>query len=148
MRTLAELLESHTRLEERKLFPLIERLVPDETLGGLTLAAAEPETPRRQGGGPVWGIASEELNATLVSWNAGEGPPEHVNEERDVLVVVLAGAITVDTDDGVRELGVSETTIIEKGRRRKLTARSDGTRYLSVHRRRPSLQIAPSVTPP
>jgi hypothetical protein len=31
--------------------------------------------------------------------------------------------------------------IIEKGRRRRITAGRDGVRYLSVHRRRPPLQI-------
>jgi hypothetical protein len=43
---------------------------------------------------------------------------------------------------------VSDTTIIEKGQLRKITARRDGTRYLSVHRRRPSLQITSDATPP
>jgi quercetin dioxygenase-like cupin family protein/iron-sulfur cluster repair protein YtfE (RIC family) len=146
MRTLAEFLESHTRLEERKLFPLIEQLVPEERLHRLALRATEPEACRGQASGPVWGIASEELNATLLSWNAGEGPPEHVNEERDVLLVVLAGAIALHTDDDARELGVGETTIIAKGRPRKITALRDGTRYLSVHRRRPSLAITLGAT--
>jgi hemerythrin-like domain-containing protein len=138
MRALAGLLEAHTRLEERKLFPLIEQLMPDERLDRLAVRGSQPS-------GPVWGIESEELNATLLSWNAGEGPPEHVNEERDVLVVVLAGAITVHTGERVFELGVSDATIIEKGRPRKITARRDGTQYLTVHRRRPSLQIAPGA---
>lgn len=148
MRTVAELLESHTRLEERRLFPLIEQLVPDERLDRLARRGAEPAARRSEASGPVWGVASGELNATLLSWNAGEGPPEHVNEERDVLLVVLAGGIAVHTDEGLRELGVSDTTIIEKGVRRRITARHDGTRYLSVHRRRPSLQVTSVGTPP
>jgi quercetin dioxygenase-like cupin family protein len=147
MRIVAELLEAHTRLEERKLFPLIEQLVPEERLQRLALRGSEPNAARSQASGPVWGIASEELNATLLSWNAGEGPPEHVNEERDVLLVVLAGAIALHTDDDARELGVGETTIIAKGRLRKITALCDGTRYLSVHRRRPSLEITSGATP-
>jgi quercetin dioxygenase-like cupin family protein len=90
--------------------------------------------------GPIWGAASEDLNATLLSWRAGEGPPEHVNEERDVLVVVLGGSATVTTDVDERELAVGEATIIAKGLRRKITAGRAGTRYL--HRRRPPLEIA------
>ncbi len=73
MRSLGELLEVHVRREERQLFPLIERLLTDETLDGLSLA--ETETGGSQGSGPIWGTASEELNATLLSWNAGEVRP-------------------------------------------------------------------------
>ncbi|MGN6170262.1 MAG: hypothetical protein ACTHQQ_19140 [Solirubrobacteraceae bacterium] len=40
-------------------------------------------------GGPVWGAASADLNATVLEWRPGNGPAEHVNEERDVLYVVL-----------------------------------------------------------
>jgi quercetin dioxygenase-like cupin family protein len=138
MQTLGQELEAHIRLEERRLFPLIEQLLPDELLAGLAFAR---ETPSARGNGPIWGAASEELNATLLSWNAGEGPAEHVNDERDVLVVVLAGSVTVRTDEGERRLGEGEATIIDKRRRRKITAGVDGARYLSVHRRRPPLQI-------
>jgi quercetin dioxygenase-like cupin family protein len=136
MRELATLLASHVRLEERRLFPLIEKLVSEETLG--VLATGTP----REGNGPIWGTESADLNATLLHWRSGEGPPEHVNDERDVLVVVLAGSARLNTDEGERELTVGETTIIGKGRRRKISAGRDGVRYLSVHRRRPPLQIA------
>jgi hypothetical protein len=146
MRSLGELLEAHVRREERQLFPLIERLMTDEALIGLALAGGGEETGRSLGSGPIWGAASEDLNATLLSWNAGEGPPEHVNEQRDVLVAVLAGSVTVRTDEGEHDFGVGEAAIIGKGQRRKITAGRDGTRYLSVHRRRPPLQIR-SVQP-
>jgi quercetin dioxygenase-like cupin family protein len=118
---------------------LIETLLPEETLTALVNATAH------EASGPVWGTESEELNATLLYWRAGEGPPEHVNDERDVLVVVLAGSAILSTDEDERELAVGEATIIAKGRRRKITAGRDGVRYLSVHRRRPSLQIAPAL---
>ena len=136
MRELATLLEEHVRLEERHLFPLIETLLPEKALIALA------DTHALGGGGPVWGTESEELNATLLEWRAGEGPAEHVNDERDVLVVVLAGSAIVRTEDDESELTAGETTIIAKGRRRKINAGRHGVRYLSVHRRRPPLQIA------
>jgi quercetin dioxygenase-like cupin family protein/iron-sulfur cluster repair protein YtfE (RIC family) len=136
MRELAALLENHVRFEERSLFPLIETLLPEETLAMLA------DTGAPNGSGPVWGTESEELNATLLDWRAGEGPAEHVNDERDVLVVVLAGSAIVRTENQERELAAGEATIISKGRRRKITAGRHGVRYLSVHRRRPPLQIA------
>jgi quercetin dioxygenase-like cupin family protein len=92
--------------------------------------------------GPVWGTASEELNATLLEWRAGDGPAEHVNDERDVLLAVLAGSVVLRTEDEERELVAGEATIIAKGTRRKISAGRRGVRYLSVHRRRPPLQIA------
>jgi quercetin dioxygenase-like cupin family protein/hemerythrin-like domain-containing protein len=138
MREVATLLEGHVRLEERQLFPLIETMLSEETLTALVNVAGN------EGSGPVWGTASEELNATLLEWRAGEGPPEHVNEERDVLVVVLAGSATVRADGDEHELTVGDATIIAKGRRRKIEAGRQGVRYLSVHRRRAPLQIAPT----
>jgi mannose-6-phosphate isomerase-like protein (cupin superfamily) len=136
MREVATLLEAHVRLEERRLFPLIEELLPEATL-----SAASARAAARDGGGPTWGTASEDLNATLLSWGAGKGPLENVNAERDVLLVVLAGSATVTTDTDECELVAGETLIIAKGRRRKITAGRDGVRYLSVHRRRPPLHI-------
>ena len=111
-------------------------LLPEETL----IALADTGAP--EDSGPVWGTESEELNATLLYWRAGEGPAEHVNDERDVVVVVLAGSAIVRTEEEERELAAGETMIIAKGRRRKISAGREGVRYLSVHRRRPPLQIA------
>jgi quercetin dioxygenase-like cupin family protein len=94
-------------------------------------------------GGPIWGAASEDLNATLLAWPPGGGPPEHVNEERDVLLVVVAGTLELTVDDEARELSAGNALIVEKGRRRGLRAGADGVRYVSAHLRRPGLQIGP-----
>jgi quercetin dioxygenase-like cupin family protein len=141
MRELSALLESHVRFEERQLFPLIERLLADETLARLALADRRAEDLRIPDNRIIWGAESEDLNATLLSWATGQGPPAHVNDERDVLLVVLAGSVTVNTDEEERTLHVGNAMIIAKGQRRKITAVDDGTQYLSVHRRRPPLQI-------
>ncbi len=135
MRELAELLEAHVRFEERELFPLIERVVGDR------LSMLELHDMPLQGRGPVWGAESEDLNATVLVWSAGDGPPEHVNDERDVLLVVLGGSLELRVEEDIRELMEEETVIVGKGRRRKITAGGRGVRYLSVHRRRPPLQI-------
>jgi quercetin dioxygenase-like cupin family protein len=132
MRELSRLLEEHVRFEERELFPLIERL-----------AAAELEhgEQARARGGPVWGQASDDLNATLLAWGPGGGPAEHVNDERDVLVFVADGSAIVTVDDERHDLRAGEALIVAKGRRRAITAGRGGVRYLSVHLRRPPLQI-------
>ena len=132
MRELGERLEAHVRLEERQLFPLIERVAA----AALDAAMATP-----RGGGPVWGDASDDLNATLLEWSAGLGPAEHVNDERDVLVFVVDGSAKLDVDGDDRELVRGEAVIIPKGTRRTITAGRGGVRYLSVHIKRPPLQI-------
>ena len=91
--------------------------------------------------GPVWGLASDDLNATLLVWAEGGGPGEHVNDERDVLVFVVEGSATVTIDGEPNELRPGEALIVGKGQRRSISAGTHGVRYLSVHRRRPPLQI-------
>ena len=131
MREIGELLEAHVRREERELFPLIERLA----------AGRLERCGRTVAGGPVWGQASDDLNATLLAWDAGEGPGEHVNDERDVFVFVVDGSATITIDDKVRDLQSGDAVIVAKGQRRKITAGRGGVRYLSVHLRRLPLQI-------
>lgn len=131
MSELGKLLEAHVRLEERELFPLIERQA----------AAALEWLGATAGGGPLWGEVSEDVNATLLAWPPGGGPAEHVNEERDVLLFVVEGSATVVFDGEERRLGPQQALIVPKGRRRRLTAGAAGVRYLSVHLRRPPLQI-------
>ncbi len=92
-------------------------------------------------GGPVWGAASADLNATLLEWRPGDGPPEHVNEELDVLYVVVAGSATLTVDGEGHELVAGEATIVGKGARRALVAGPDGVRYLTAHTRRSGLEI-------
>jgi quercetin dioxygenase-like cupin family protein len=81
------------------------------------------------------------LNATLLAWGDRGGPGEHVNDERDVLVFVVDGSATVTVDGKPTELRRGEALIVGKGRRRSISAGVQGVRYLSVHRRRPPLQI-------
>ena len=95
------------------------------------------------GSGPLWAMASHDLNATLLSWPAGDAVADHVNAELDVLVVVLDGVATITIDGAPHELRAPATILIPRGTRRAIRAGDGGTRYLSVHRRRGPLQIAP-----
>jgi quercetin dioxygenase-like cupin family protein len=139
--TLAELgslLEAHIRLEERKVFELVQQAVPEAELASLHLAPREERPDAR---GPVWGAATEDLNATLLVWPPGEGAAEHVNGTRDVLYAVLDGSATLTVDGEPHELRAGEATVVEKGRARGLVAGGDGIRYLTCHLRRGGLQI-------
>ena len=93
-------------------------------------------------GGPVWGVATEELNATILEWPPLKGPAAHVNRERDVVLVVLAGSAAIEIDGLRHDAGVGEVVVIEKGTSRRITAGPMGARYLTVHRKRPGLEVA------
>lgn len=138
MLSLGKGLEEHIRFEERTLFPYIEQATPEDVL----LRLQEAEARSAEGTGPLWGTETEDLNATLLAWPPGAGPAEHVNDERDVLVVVLAGSATVTIDGEARAIDAGEALPIPKGTARLIAAGPDGVRYVSVHTRRPPLQIA------
>ena len=149
---LGELLESHIRLEERQLFPLIEEVVPAEDLEALalpprTLDPVVEGSPvvnltAGAGSGPLWGTASEDLNATLLAWGPEEATPEQTNDERDVLLVGIDGTGEVRIAGESHAFGPSRAVLVEKGSPFQIAAGASGLRYLSVHLRRPGLQIA------
>jgi quercetin dioxygenase-like cupin family protein len=93
--------------------------------------------------GPVWGAASEDLNATILVWPAGEGPGEHVNESRDVLYVVVDGSLELAVDGETHTLRQGDALIVPKGARRALVAGPDGVRYATAHLRRGGLEVRP-----
>jgi quercetin dioxygenase-like cupin family protein len=95
----------------------------------------------REGTGPVWGMASSDLNATLLVWPPGHELAEHTNAERDVLLIVLEGTGTAGVDGHEHALAAGNALLIEKGSSRSLRAGDGGIRYLSVHVRRGGLQI-------
>ncbi len=85
------------------------------------------------------GVASEELNATIMDWPPGHATPEHVNDERDVLLVVLRGSAVVHVAGAEHPRAQAEALVIEKGASRRLVAGPEGARVLTAHRRRPGL---------
>ena len=93
--------------------------------------------------GPVrlWGMASSDLNATLLVWPPGHELSEHTNIERDVLLIVLEGGGVATVEGHEHALEAGSVLLIEKGKSRSLRAGDSGVRYLSVHLRRGGLQI-------
>jgi quercetin dioxygenase-like cupin family protein len=145
MRQLAQTLEEHIRFEERTVFPLIEKVASDEALRRLESASTARgpiDLPFAERTGPLWSTETEDLNATLLAWPPGAGPAEHVNTERDVLLVLLAGSATVTIDGETTLADAGQVITIEKGGTRRITAGPEGVRYLSIHVRRTPLQIS------
>ncbi|MGZ8694095.1 MAG: hemerythrin domain-containing protein [Gaiellaceae bacterium] len=144
-----ELLELHVRREERELFPALEECVPPAALAALALdeREASPEPPAIDllhapgDRGPLWGTATEDLNATLLEWPPGTGQPERANPHRDLVFVVVAGGGTATVAGAVHELAPGRALLVEKSTPFAIEAGPGGLRYLSIHLRRPGLEI-------
>jgi hypothetical protein len=149
---LGKLFERHIRLEERTLFPLIEEIATNEDLDGLslplrTLEAVVEGSPivnltSGTGPGPVWGTASEDLNATLLAWEAEQAMPEQTNDERDILLICIEGTAELCLAGVPHRFGAGRAVLVEKGTTFSIAPGPTGVRYLSVHLRRPGLQIS------
>jgi mannose-6-phosphate isomerase-like protein (cupin superfamily) len=94
-----------------------------------------------QGAGPLWGMASGDLNATLLVWPPGHEVAEHTNTELDVLLLVLEGGGVAVADEQEHALSPGTALLIPKGSSRAIRAGARGIRYVSVHSRRGPLQI-------
>ena len=77
----------------------------------------------------------------MLAWPPGEGPPDHLNDARDVLYVVVEGGGKLTVDGETRELAAGDALIVEKGSSRALVAGAGGIRYVTAHVRREGLQI-------
>ncbi len=86
--------------------------------------------------GPIWGIETEDLDATMINWQAGRSVAAHVNSEVDVVVTVLEGTGILRIDSEIFEVSGGDVFVIAKGKEREITAGDTGLRYLNVHKRR------------
>lgn len=89
------------------------------------------------GDGVHWTLPGEgDLNANLVRLEPGHSVGEHVNDEVDVLVVVLAGGGVAVVDGEALELERHRAVLLPVRASRSIEAGADGIAYLTVHRRR------------
>ncbi|GAA2823639.1 cupin domain-containing protein [Kribbella solani] len=113
----------------------------------MTLDESEPTarilTDGRRGedapeSGAWWTLAESgrQLDANLVHLPPGRHVGEHVEPDLDVLLVVVEGSGTIG-----EPVSTGSLVWLPHGSRRELTAGPDGLSYLTVHRRRPGMQI-------
>ena len=98
-----------------------------------------------EGDGVHWTLETPgELNVNLVHLDPGHAIGEHVNDEVDVVIVVLAGRGELTVDGHGTELAPHVVASVPKGSRRGVrAAEGEGLDYLSIHRRRGALGITP-----
>jgi len=96
-------------------------------------------------GGAVWSLRHNspdtELDVNLVRLEAGATIVAHVNAELDVLIVIQSGSAGVLIDDETHDLLPGMLAFVPKGATRAIAAGEAGCGYLSVHRRRPPLEV-------
>jgi quercetin dioxygenase-like cupin family protein len=96
-------------------------------------------------GGAVWSLRPEapdtELDVNLIRLAVGASIGVHVNAELDVLIVIQSGSASVVIDADTHELQPGMLVFVPKGARRGITAGDEGCGYLSIHRRRGTLDV-------
>nr|WP_189936180.1 hypothetical protein [Streptomyces sulfonofaciens] len=101
------------------------------------------DDPAAERGGALWRLTAQgrQLDANLIRLAPGEGVPEHVEADLDVLVCVVAGDGSLGTETGAQELRPGFVAWLPHGARRAVLAGPGGLVYLTAHRRRPGLAI-------
>jgi len=99
--------------------------------------------------GVLWKIAEDhrQLDANLVRLAAGARVAGHAEPDLDVLLYVVEGSGALDTPQGEQPLMVGSLAWLVHGSTRSLRAGPCGLAYLTVHRRRPGMQIRPALGP-
>lgn len=106
------------------------------------LAVSDPDVT-----GAAWRLepAERELDANLIALPPGESIAEHVGADVDVLLHVVAGTGTLRTEGEDVLLSPGEVVYLPRRARRAVLAGSNGLRYLSVHRRKETLPLTPTL---
>jgi quercetin dioxygenase-like cupin family protein len=117
-----------------------ERDGPRIVADSAALAAAVGDPDER---GAVWRLEADErhLDANVIALPPGERIEEHAGGAEDVLLHVIAGSGTLRSADEELALATGAVVWLPRRSRREITAGAEGLRYLSVHRRKPGLQV-------
>lgn len=93
--------------------------------------------------GAIWKLAEpgRQLDANVIHLPPGERVDTHAEPDLDVLLLVLAGDGTLDAAGRTRHMAEGALAWLGRGSSRSLTAGNSGMSYLTVHRRRPGMQI-------
>ncbi len=95
--------------------------------------------------GPQLGHASADFNVTLLTWiGPGTGVAPHINHDLDVIFIGVEGEGIITINGVEYSLQPGKALLIAKGTERAARSNSQRFSYLSIHCRRPGLQIITS----
>lgn len=122
--------------------------MPKRLCDARTVVADATESPAAV----LWRLteSGRQLDANLVRLTGGSRIDRHAEPDLDVLLMVVAGTGTLASDDGPVPLAAGVVVWLPHGSARSLTAERGGLCYLTVHPRRPGMQIGrrPPTPPP
>lgn len=102
--------------------------------------------------GAQWKLAEpgRQLDANFIHLPPGERIKTHTEPDLDVLLVVVGGEGTVGFGTADEPQHVAEGVLLwlPRGSTRSITAGNGGIQYLTVHQRRPGMQIRRRPDPP
>lgn len=137
---------SESPIETTGVDPAGEPVPPAPTLVCDTAALIDalPDTA-----GVLWKLAESgrQLDANVVHQPAGRRVETHREPDLDVLLLVLSGdgILGVGDEDTPRRLESGMLMWLPHTSTRSITAGQGGLTYLTVHRRRPGMQIRPAA---
>lgn len=89
--------------------------------------------------GAIWGIETDDLDATVVRWNEGKGVNLHTNNEVDVVMIVISGEGNAIVGNEQLHLHEGVMVIIPKTVERSIIATKGALTYINVHKRKKKL---------
>jgi quercetin dioxygenase-like cupin family protein len=94
--------------------------------------------------GARWTLAEpgRQLDANLIHLPAGQRVDTHTEPDLDVILIVVAGGGTIGAPDREQALADGNIVWLPCASTRNITAGDNGLSYLTIHRRRPGLQIS------
>lgn len=97
--------------------------------------------------GAVWKLepAARDLDANVIALAPGAQIGEHTGPDLDVLLHVISGDGILHTETGSVELGPGDVAYLPARSRRHFVAGANGLRYFSVHQRKRTLGLMPTV---
>lgn len=93
--------------------------------------------------GALWRLAEpgRQLDSNVIRLPPGQQVDTHAEPDLDVLLLVLSGDGTLTTIEGTKRLTAGTLLWLPRTSSRSLAAGEGGLCYLTVHRRRPGMQI-------
>src|SRR5687767_9063511 len=86
------------------------------------------------GPAPVWSTMSDDLNVNLISFTTGQGVPEHINDEVDVLLLAVHGEGVLSVDGVSQTMRAGQVCLVPKGASRSIHSGPEAFAYVTCHR--------------
>lgn len=104
------------------------------------------ETSDQQAGGAIWRLepGARGLDSNIIALTPHDKIAQHIGPDLDVLLLVLAGSGELHTELSTISLEHGALLWLPRKAQRRIIAGPNGLRYLTVHQRKPTLNISPS----